>query len=466
MGRHPRVGLVEMQYRPSFTAFFATMICVGAAAAPVFTPKPCPEQLKGTNARCGSVEVLENPAAANSRKIAINVIVAPALHPQTGAPAMFHFEGGPGIAGSDAAGFYAGPGSAYRETRDVVAFDQRGTGHSNPLRCPATETRSPLVDEYVASDLKACREALAKIADLGSYSTERAADDVDQIREALGYPKIDIWSLSYGTRLAQVYIKRHGDRVNRVVMVGFVPLDYRTPLTHAANSQRVLDMLFFKCQTEPACNAKYPNLRAEWKTMLDALPRAGLPRGPFTETFRSMMGTAAGQRTLPSIIHAAASGDFQPFLKQVGKDHSQFAEGLYLTIACSEGGSRIKPEDIDRYTTGTFLGDYRVREELAACALWPKYKPDESFYEEPRAAPPILMLSGEMDYVAAPDLASAFCSTLSNCRFIEVPDMGHAPFDLDAWENGSCFDDMAIAFFKDPNADLSCIKRLHPPKFK
>lgn len=230
-------------------------------AAPAFSPRTCEsDYLAKAGVRCGTVAVAEDPLKPD-RQINLNVVIVPALHPKPGDPPMFHFEGGPGISATQAAGFYAGPGSLYRESRDVVLVDQRGTGGSNPLHCPAIENRSPLQDEFVAEDVITCREELAAKADLANYSTMRAAEDIDSVREALHAEQIDIWSISYGTRLAQEYIKRFPARIRRAVMAGFAPLDYKTPLFHAINAQRVLDLLLYKCRADETCSGKSKSQR-------------------------------------------------------------------------------------------------------------------------------------------------------------------------------------------------------------
>jgi pimeloyl-ACP methyl ester carboxylesterase len=428
-----------------------------------FVSKPCtPPALKGSVARCGVVMVADDPAKPNGRTISLNVVVLPAIKKKESAPAMFQLDGGPGIAATNAADFYLGPGALYRRQSDVVLFDQRGTGASNPLRCPALERNSPLSDMYPKADVIACRDALTKDATLANYSTESAADDVDAVRQALGYTKIDLWALSYGTRLAQEYIKRYPAHVSHAFLAGFVPLDYRAPLFHALNAQRVFDLLFFKCQFDASCSAKYPHLRDDWKSAMQAFHS-----NPSGEALRSMMGTAAGQRKIPKLIHAAAAGDLEPFRKQLPRDSSMFAEGLYLTIACSEGAARIGEGDVEKYTAGTFVGSYRVDQELGACSEWPKYTPRPTFFDPPVNTPPILVIAGEMDQVASPAWAYDFCAKLPRCRYIEIPDLGHGPFDLDAWEHGACYDDVAAAFFRDGiKVDASCIRQMHPPAFE
>jgi pimeloyl-ACP methyl ester carboxylesterase len=467
-----------MRMKTRILASLCLVLCAAAAHAaerPVFSPRPCPPPLAGTSARCGTVLVPEG--LTGGRTIGLNVVVLPAVGKRSGT-ALFHLEGGPGIAATNGSAFYLGPGSAYRSNRDVVLFDQRGTGDSSPLRCPELERRSPLQEMYPVDEVRACGDVLREQAELKSYSTERAADDIESVRKALGYEKIDIWAISYGTRLAQDYIKRFPTRVSHVVLAGFVPLDYRTPLFHAPNGQRVLDLLFYKCQRDPQCSNKYPHLRSEWNAVLQSLARAPVEvhegekvvtvsRGPFGEAVRSLMGTAAAQRRVPAAIHAAAAGDFAPFLQLMPKDGSMFADGLYLTIGCAEGASRIRPEEIERQTSETFTGDYRVRRELAACAQWPTYSPRATFYDPPRSTVPVLVMAGEMDQVAAPEWGYEFCASLPDCRYVLIPDMGHGPFDLDLWTNGSCFDDIAVAFYDHPaTVDVSCVRRMRPPEFK
>jgi pimeloyl-ACP methyl ester carboxylesterase len=190
-----------------------------------------------------------------------------------------------------------------------------------------------------------------------------------------------------------------------------------------------------------------------------------LRRGPFTEAVRTSLYTAAGQRAFPASVERAARGDYGGFVGKFGSDFSQFAEGLYLTIACSEASSRIRPEEVERSTSGTFLGDYRVRSELAACARWPKYTPASDFYDAPTSSPPVLVLAGEMDPVGAPEWARSFCAGLPRCRLVEIPDFGHGPFDLDAWSNGDCFDAIAARFLADGEVETACLKGMRPPAF-
>jgi pimeloyl-ACP methyl ester carboxylesterase len=448
------------------------------AAAPSLTLAPCTSEGAMKGAWCGSLSVPEDPNQPGGRTIDLHVVVLRALSPTPASAPLFHLDGGPGVAASGVAGFYLGPGSDYRRTRDVVLVDQRGTGGSSALRCPALERRSPLDEYEPVEEVARCRRELEARTDLGLYSTEIAAADLDRVRAALGYDRIDLWALSYGTRLAQVYLTSFGAHVRSAVLMGFAPLDYKAPLFHAAAAQRVLDLVLDGCQLDPECAARYPDLRGEWRDLLGRLehapitasapdrPAREIRRGPFGEAIRTLLSTAAGQRRLPEIIHRAAGGDFTPFLATVPTGPPG-AEGLYLTIACSEGGARISDADIRRHTAGTFLGDYRVSRERAACAAWRTYPVADSFFAPPAAAPPVLVVSGGMDHVTPPDWAEAFCSTLPSCRLLRVPALGHGPFDLDEWTHGECLDAVMIGFYEHPGTiETDCLRGMKPPPFR
>lgn len=460
----------------------AAMLAAAAAAEPAASPlslAPCaPEAWKG--ARCGTLSVPEDPDHPEGRTIGLNVVVLPAIEPRPGAAPLFHLEGGPGVAASGAAEFYMGPGSVYRRARDVVLVDQRGTGGSNPLRCPALELRSPLQDYQPIDEVAACRRALEVRADLTKYSTSFAALDLDRARAALGYDRIDIWALSYGTRLAQAYLKAFAPRVRSAVLVGFAPLDYKAPLFHAVAAQRVLDLVLDSCQLDAHCAARYPGLRGEWRSLLErleagpvvlasrspGLPAVEIRRGPFGEALRTLLTTTAGQRRVPAVIHRAAEGDFSEFLAML-PEGPPGAEGLYLTIACAEGGARITDEDVRRHTNGTFLGDYRVSRERAACASWRTYAVPPSFYAPPTGGVPLLVVSGEMDHVTPPEWAEAFCAATDSCLLLRIPALGHGPFDLGEWTHGECLDALMQGFYEHPGRiDADCLRGMKPPPFQ
>ena len=172
--------------------------------------KPC--QIEGINETllCGKLTVFENRETQAGRKIDLNVVVLPAFDQKTKLEPLFHLEGGPGVAATGVAGFYATDGKEYRRRHDVVLVDQRGTGQSNPLSIRQKKAPQDYLSEmYPVDYVKKMRETLERRADLTQYTTSIAMDDLDDVRAWLGYDRINLFGLSYGTRAALVYLRQH-----------------------------------------------------------------------------------------------------------------------------------------------------------------------------------------------------------------------------------------------------------------
>jgi pimeloyl-ACP methyl ester carboxylesterase len=454
------------------------------------TPATCPEDIDSAAVVCGTLSVPEDYAAEGGRQIQLYVVVVPAAQEQAGEAPLVMLAGGPGNSVADTADWYLEEGSPtwlLRRDRPVILMDRRGTGRSNPLHCPSLETREPLERHYPPEEVRRCRDELAATNDLARFGTIEAARDLDRVRDALQHERVDLWATSYGTVLAQAYLRGFPGRVRSAVLVGTAPLDARFPLHHAASAQRVLDLVFFECQSEPRCNAAYPDLRNDWRNLLAhlereaptvTLKRAGgddvwvgqLRRDVFGEAFRGLLSSAASLRQLPWIIHEAATGNLSPLLDALATPPDQFfATGLYLSATCAEATARITPDEIDPAVADTFLGDYRVREQHAACEQWPGAQLPEEFFEPVVSDLPVLLLVGDLDYVTPPIWSYQVARGLSHSRVITMPHGGHLFWDWGA-ENpsGECFDKLALEFYTRGDArqlDTGCAERVIPPPF-
>jgi pimeloyl-ACP methyl ester carboxylesterase len=436
----------------------------------------CPVPGATETARCGTLAVPENRDRPGDRRIRLNVMVIPALEPDGSAP-LFDLAGGPGIAATVGADFYFAAGRAMRQNRDVVLVDQRGTGASAPLRCTALETVPPVARMYPPEAVEACRTELAARHDLTRYTTVDAVEDLETVRRALGAERIDLFGISYGTKLGQAYIRAYPGRVRAAAFLGTVPMDLRTPLEHAASAELTLRDIFADCAADTACAKAYPALANDWRAVMarfDDGPvsmRFGdglvvVERGPFAEALRATMTTDAGQRRLPSIIHGAAHGDFAPFAEAVGPGgNSMIAEGLYLSIECSEGTHRFSEAEVVAATAGTFLGRYRVDEQVAACRIWPRRELPESFYSPVHGDVPALFLAGGRDHVAPLRYAESVAAGFPNSRLVVIDEMPHFPV---AMANLECLDEILLAFYSAGDVaavDTACVASMKAPPF-
>ncbi len=221
-----------------------------SAEGPSLTLGSCDASIPhGEALRCGTLPVPEDRARPDGRRIGLHVVVVPASRARAGAAPLFDLAGGPGLPASAGAPAYLEDLAVYREDRDVVLVDQRGTGRSNPLHCE-TEGQGPLDEMYPVAMVRACRERLEKTADLRQYTTVNSARDLDAVRKALSHDKIDLAGLSYGTSLALTYLRMFPSHVRAVVLLGTAPPGTKTPLYHGRNAQQALERIFEECAAD------------------------------------------------------------------------------------------------------------------------------------------------------------------------------------------------------------------------
>lgn len=452
---------------------------------------PCDASGPRSELLCGHLAVPEDPARPGGRHIELNVVVAPAADPGAEPAAVFVVEGGPGVAVTNGAEFFLGPGAAYRAAHDVVMVDLRGTGGSNPLHCALLEGRGVplqrhLGEMYPADEVTACRELLEPRADLRQYSTANAVGDIEAVRDALGYEKIDLQAISYGTRLATEYARRYPDHVRTLTAIGGLPPEHRMPLHHAAGFERAFNRLLDDCDADPGCHLAFPGLRGRWASLLERLATPvtfryeqaeldgggidlEISRDVFVEELRSAMYFASQARALPRVVDAASRGDFGPFLElalPAEPDGPAFlAEGAYLSFTCTDDVSRIDADDVAPFTDDTYLGNYRVRQQLRACGLWPRGPYPDALLAEVETDVPALLITGDRDPVTPPSDARQLARWLTGASVVIVPHAGHMPFD---GSDPECIDRIMLAFLhsaKVEELDLSCVDANEPPPF-
>jgi pimeloyl-ACP methyl ester carboxylesterase len=439
------------------------------SSAPVFAEKPCAAPEIVGKARCGTVAVPEDRAHPEHRTIGLNVIVIPASADRT-QPPLFDVDGGPSVADTKNAGFYLTDGARYHEHRDIVLIDQRGTGGSNGMKCPQIDDAEAAYQPMYAVDLvHRCRAEFEKRADLRFYGTTEGVADMDAVRSALGYDKIDLSALSYGTTFALRFMATYPDTVRAAALLSVAPPTAMPPRYHAEAAERGLKLLFAQCRADPRCSKAYEpdkDLAAAF-ARLRAIPGAP-PKDVFMEKLRSLLYFPLTGRTVPYIVHAAADGNLKPFFdatKQNGP--SLFHEGMYLSVTCTETFGLFAYEPAAAAARRTRFGDYRLRRQHAACAEWPKGKLPAHFLDLPKTNAAVLILSGVLDPVTPPTWGAAVARALPNARQVIIPESAHLFIGLSGVD--TCFDPMVLRFFATADVrhlDTSCVAKMSPPPFK
>ena len=343
---------------------------------------------------CGSYEVFENRVSRSGRRIQLKIVVFPATGQDKVADPFFYIPGGPGSSATEDAQYVAQNFAKIRERRDLVFVDQRGTGGSNPLNCeffnPA-DLQSYLGHWNPPEQVRRCREQLQAKADLRLYTTSIAMDDLDDVRAALGYKKINIFGGSYGTRAAQEYLRRHGKNVRAVILHGVSPTNQWMPRDFPQHTERALNGVLDECIADAQCRAAFPSVRAEAKTVLEKLMRGAvevevksspdsknttrvkLSRDLAGEAIRYMLYQTGGASRVPLFLHLAAQGNYTP-LAEAALFYRQNivatgSNGMYLSVTCAEDLPWIKTGEGERNGEKTFLGDYRLQQQREACVV-------------------------------------------------------------------------------------------------
>lgn len=472
--------------------------CTPPAQAPVpsatlanaLQTHPCVVGAKKLASLCGTFRVYEDRAAHAGRTIDIHFIVVKAKHPAH--RAIFWNPGGPGAGATQFAGPLAdGAGERFlttlRDSYDLVFVDDRGSGLSNGLQCTLFSPKDPqsyFLQIWPDAALRACREQLAVRADLSLYATDYAVDDIDDLRAALGYPKIVLSGASGGTTLYLDYARRHPDHVESVVLEGVAPPGYLViPLEDAQGAQLAVDHLAADCEADAACRARFPQFRAQFAAVVHRFDRGPirvdvmdtathelqsvlLSKEVFADRLRQNLYGNGSAAYVPYIIERAFDGDYVPLGSMIESNATGLdtiiSTGANLSITCAEDIPFITEADVAKTSAGSFLGDSRVRAQQRACRIWDVHPVPAAFQQPVRSDAPIFMISGTDDPTTPPQYGRDALAYLPNGKQLLI---AHATHDTEI----ACADALVVQFVRQRSVKGlktgSCAAQSHRPPF-
>ena len=403
------------------------------------------------------------------------------------APVIF-LQGGPGSSAvAWTTGFYEEFVAPILKKRDFIVFDQRGAGLSEPLLdCPEIkflylqDLKQNLSDDerearYTDAFL-ACRDRLVSNGvDLTAYTSAASAADINDIITVLGYEQVNLYGISYGTRLAQTVMRDFPEIVRSAVLDSVLPLEVKLYNEGAVESDHVLDMLFDDCAADPACNAAYPDLKTVFYDLveqLDVEPLTVEVTSSLVEQFDDVM--VDGAKLTGAVMWALHSSSYIPLVPQAIYDiqdddysylgycltlptsvYENMALGVMLSINCHEQIFSSAPEELrtDLYGGGESL--------FHICDVWGAAPFDPREGEPLVSDIPTLILAGEYDPTTPSTFSKQVAENLSNSHFFEFPRQGHAP-STNTLED--CPFNIALAFLDDPgaNPDDACVAEMGP----
>ena len=438
---------------------------------------------QSVEAQCATVPVPENHDAPAGRKIDLAVAWLPSSGLPDADPVVM-IAGGPGQSALESYPMLDGAFRDARRNRNVLLVDARGTGGSHPLRCTDEDGKSAFGDsadgslEATRTFAARCRDQLSATSDLRFYTTTDHVRDLDFVRDLLGVARLNLYGVSYGTRVAQQYAARFPERVRSVVLDSVVPNTLVLGQAHARNLEQALQAQFARCRAEAACVDNLGDPSTQLPAVRDALRAGGIAaqrfRDPVTGTWREEVpafGHLVGllrmysyqpnvATTLPLLLHEAAQGRYESMLGQstmllenVGES---IMHGMQLSVTCAEDAAdmRVDPDD-----AGTVLGNDMVAYLRAQCEVWPTGTRPAGFRTPLSGEVPVLAISGEFDPVTPSRYGDEIVASLPNGRHLVLPGQGHSVL------GAGCMPKLFAQFLETADAkalDASCLERLVP----
>lgn len=484
---------------------------------PTFTPEPttippttafveatCEFDVpNGRDVTCGWLTVPEdrnNPD--NGQTIRLHVAIFASDSDNPAPDPIVYLEGGPGGEILEALPLvFEMRFAPYLANHNLIMFDQRGTGYSEPsLACPEyTELGYELLEQDITPAeaaqqsmdmLLACRDRLANEGvNLAAYNSAASAADLNDLRIALGYDEWNVWGISYGTRLAQTVMRDYPEGVRSVILDSSYPLEVNLLTDTPENVARAFDVFFAGCAADPACAEAYPDLEtlffdtvAQLNAEKIVLPVSNLLTGDSYNAifygdsligvlFQSLYATEIIPE-LPKLIAEVNAGEYDTLalvLSSFLSNSDFFSAGMQYSVQCNEENGFTTAEEITAAQAAQPELEPMFRDDptlgpnaLLICEQWGADTAVPLENEPVTSDIPTLILAGEYDPITPPAWGEQVQANLSNATFYEFPGTGHG-----VSLTGECAISVVESFLAEPTAvpDTTCISELGGPAF-
>lgn len=468
-------------------------------------PTPLPKPLiEGDNASCGTVNVPAFHDDPDGSEFTLSVTILESTSDTPAAEPLVILTGGPGQASAALLPVFSEDFPLYTpllERQDVVLFDQRGTGFSEPaLECSVDQAASatPISDDAEATpelfdptlyqdQLLGCGDELRDQGiDLDAFNTTESAADVADLVSALGVDQVDLYGISYGTYLAQVVMRDHPEVVRTSILASPLPLESNVFAGQVIGFDQALDGIFDACENDTECDAAFPNIDDDFETVIADLtaepmlvditdPTAGetvqfpvdAPTfmqllyfsvfvGPFIEAVVPLIGltsigdTSALEQILPIILTPVGSAGI--------------STGVLYTMLCNDEAPYTSADDIAEQIDNADVSDEIADETIFAgisanifdiCSAW-GIETEPGIQNDPVESDiPTLIVTGEFDPITPPEYGEELQGNLSNSFLVNFANQGHDPLT----QSGPCGLTVIDTFLEDPVAgpDTTCV---------
>lgn len=463
-------------------------------SVPRFEASSCPVQIPdGVKAECGNLFVKENRLKAGSRVIKLPIIIIKSTAANPAPDPVLYTAGGPGV-GSLGMARGAGNLVPYTAERDFIIFEQRGTRDSDPsLQCPEVNNAIHSIWEQNLSGgdalqaevkgAKRCHDRLVREGvDLAAYDSAASAADIEDLRQVLSIKQLNLYGLSYSTRLMLNYIREYSKNVRSVILDSVLPPTVNWDETGIDGVVRSLNIMFETCARDEKCSARYPKLKEQFYSVVNAADKkpivvnvvkdgktypVNINGGAVVDFVYNLLENLRMLQQIPSIINALAAGNYES-LKSYAEGNltgGGYVWGMRYSVWCREempfqDRRKIAAEN----TKYPELKGFKIQSALPdICKVWNVPPAGSIENQSVKSNVPALIFSGEFDPDTTPAWGKLIASWFPNSFFYEVKNATHGAM------NSRCtFAEIPSAFLKDPTVkpDSTCLSKIKPMDFK
>jgi pimeloyl-ACP methyl ester carboxylesterase len=438
------------------------------------------------DAELGVLLVPENRQNPRSNLIELAFVRFKSTAKNPGSPIVY-LAGGPGGSGSGTATGSRFPlFMAMREIGDVIAFDQRGTGMSKPnLTCYGNLDFpldvAPTREELIRATQERSRDCATywrdlQRVDLAGYNTNESADDLEDLRKALGVKQISLWAISYGTHLGLTTIRRHPQSIERAILAGIEGPDHTLKLP--SNIQKHLADLDRVIKADSALNQEIPDFLGLMKTVLDHLEKEPVTvevTDPQTKQkvkvvvnkfvmqylTASNIGTTVTS-SFPAVYYAASKGDYSlAAAAWLDATSGGIGSAMSFMMDCFSGATADRRRRIQSEAKDTLLEDAANMVFPDVCEAWGNPDLGDAFRSPVKSSVHTLFISSTLDARTPISNAEEYRAGFSNSSHLIIEGAVHSdPLFLSSPK----IKDVMLEFMKGVPLSTTSIK-LAPMKF-
>ena len=458
----------KLESRSMLAPFFVSLLLQTADIEPAL--RRC--NVGGAEGRCGTISVPERDGDSD-RRLELFVAVVTATGDDPRPDPIVVLEGGPGASVTHFAPMHVQTFAGALRERDLVLFDQRGTGRSAPLDCDLMQDFRDLPTPESAAR---CAQQLSATADLAYYTTTEAVEDLVEIIDRLGYERVNLFAISNGTRTALRFLAAHPERARSATLLAPYPTTHNVLLDGGDTLDLSLARLAADCASDETCAGSYPDLGRTVATLPGRF--AANEEWPlFSAGLRMMLFFPLQASRVPQLLRAVEHTGRLPARVGPPRDGSSrddlqaslladwISQGAFMSLLCSEDAARASVESIRERNTGTFLGPGWAESLMRSCEEWPRKPLPEDFARPVTAEVPTLLLVGGLDPAVQPAWSHEIAETLPRARVVEVPEGQHSFIGMSGVACLLGLMNEFIAGASTETLDPSCVATMRRPAF-